>query len=149
MFDHIKTFRDENILDSECETIVVTTNTCGVMGKGLAKSAALKYPEIVKPYKIACTQGKHNTENPLLITRDGKPQILCVATKQHWRNKSRIEWIESGIQWMVSNQNQFESIALPPFGCGLGGLEFNKDLKPLLVKYLPLIKCPIELYLPN
>lgn len=146
-WSHVTVIRGGNILDSQCSTITVTTNCVGVMGAGLAKSAANKYPDILSPYRIACNQKSHTTSRPLHILRERGTNILCFATKQHWRNPSRVEWVESGLQWLVHNQSQFESIAIPPLGCGLGGLNFDRDLRPLLIKYLPQLNIPIELYL--
>ena len=147
MWKHINVCKNKNLFNSPMHTIVITTNTVGIMGAGLAKQAKHKYPDIYQPYQSACQSKIHTTNQPLLIKRSEKPQVLCFATKQHWKNKSRPEWIEQGLQWIINNQEEIKSIAIPPLGCGLGGLDYKTDLRPLYIKYLPQIQIPIELYL--
>ena len=150
MFSHVKSIRNRNILKSECQTIIVTTNTVGVMGAGLAKSAANLYPEILPIYRAACNNREHTTELPLFIPgNDNRPNILCVATKQHWQNPSQPEWINSALNWIAKNYTQLgiTSLAIPPMGCGLGGLNYQRDLRPLLIKHLPSIQIPVRVYL--
>ena len=143
MFNHVEVIRGEDILKSECSTIVVTTNTVGVMGAGLAKSARNRFPKILKPYQSACKSGAHTTELPFLIGN-----ILCFATKRHWQDSSRTEWIESGLQWIVANQDLLgDSIAIPALGAGLGRLDFTQQVRPLLIKYLPQLRIKVKLYL--
>lgn len=120
-----------DMFSSKADTLVNTVNCVGVMGKGLAKQFAIKYPEILEPYKQACSDktlvpGKVQ----MLFANDGKT-IFNFPTKNHWRNPSNLVWIESAmhqLNFIVSRMPICEVIALPPLGCGLGGLEVDDVL---------------------
>jgi len=141
-------FKTGNIFDSKCTTLVNTVNCVGVMGKGLALQFKEKYPHIMTPYKIACNKGKLKNGGDLwmfsmkdyipfdfIITN--YPRILCFATKENWRNSSKLEWIERGLQNFIEKNKEWniKTIAFPKLGCTNGGLKW-KDVKPLMIKYL-------------
>ena len=52
--------------------------------------------------------------------------IINFPTKRHWRGKSRIEDIESGLESLAREirSRRIRSIAIPPLGSGLGGLHW-------------------------
>lgn len=129
-----------NILESNAEVIVNPVNIVGVMGKGLALQFKQKFPHNYKIYKEACKNKTIDIGKSLLVdesTLEQKKFILNFPTKKHWSNPSKIEYIEEGLKDLVKiiQNNNFESMAIPALGCGLGGLEWE-NVKLLLEKYL-------------
>jgi O-acetyl-ADP-ribose deacetylase (regulator of RNase III) len=115
-----------DILESDCEAIINTVNCVGVMGKGLALLYKKRYPKMFLDYKRACNQGIIET-GKMHFWRDGHDKIVInFPTKQHWRNPSQMEWIVMGLQDLVRvvDSRQIKSLAIPPLGCGLGGLHW-------------------------
>jgi len=119
-----------DILKADAEALVNTVNCVGVMGRGIALQFKKAYPDNFKKYKAACDQ-KEIRPGHMFIFETGNmfnPRyIFNFPTKRHWRGKSRIEDIESGLNALadeVSKRN-IRSVAIPPLGCGLGGLDWN------------------------
>jgi O-acetyl-ADP-ribose deacetylase (regulator of RNase III) len=131
-----------NLLDADTEALVNTVNTVGVMGKGVALQFKEKYPLNFKYYADACKK-KEVTIGKMLVTRDstleGEKVIINFPTKMEFYRKSQYRFIEEGLQDLVKviDQYRLESVALPPLGCGYGGLKWEK------------VKSLIELYLGN
>lgn len=128
------TYRLGNILDDDAQARVVTVNTVGVMGKGLAKQTAERYPKLVPLYQEACRDGRLTKGGDLcLIAGRHEKVIIFFATKEHWKHQSKLEWITNGLQNLsvIAEFAQFSSIALPPLGCGLGGLDW-RQVEPLI-----------------
>lgn len=125
-----------NILRADVEAIVNTVNCVGVMGRGIAAQFKREYPENFKVYEAACKR-KEVTLGRMFIFETGQvlnPRLIVNSpTKRHWRGESRIEDIESGLDALVAEVKQrgINSIAIPPLGCGLGGLDW-KDVRPLI-----------------
>lgn len=117
-------FAEGNIFESPAQTIVNTVNCKGVMGKGLALKFRKKYPEMYKEYRRACDQGKLK---PGILLPPYKASelrwILNFPTKNHWRFKSKLEYIESGLIYFSEKYKEWgiNSIAFPRLGCQLGG----------------------------
>ena len=129
-----------NILESNTEVIINPVNTVGVMGKGLALQFKQKFPTNYKIYKEACQNKTIDIGKLLLVDESNLERrkfIINFPTKKHWRNASKIEYIEEGLKDLVRiiKANTFESMAIPALGCGLGGLDWE-DVKLLLEKYL-------------
>lgn len=119
-----------NLLEAKAEALVNTVNTVGVMGKGIALQFKRAYPENDAAYRRACEQGKLRPGDVFVHQVGGivMPRyILNVATKEHWRGRSRIEWIEKGLGRLVDEVRalKIKSIAVPPLGCGNGGLAWS------------------------
>lgn len=149
-FDHVTTIRGGNIFDSSCATIAITTNSVGVMGAGLAKSAASKYPAILPCYREHCKHTPANTLHaPIIVPVEPERQLLLIPTKIDWRKPSEISYVNEALRHIYELQTDLTSLALPPLGCGLGGLDFQRDVRPLYIEWLPQIHVPIELYLPK
>jgi len=128
-----------DILKSEAEAIVNTVNCVGIMGRGIALQFKNVFPENFKAYAAACKRGEVNP-GTMFVHETGKlsPRyVINFPTKRHWKGKSRIEDIESGLNDLVRVVDKFEikSIAIPPLGAGLGGLDWN-DVRPRIVKAL-------------
>jgi O-acetyl-ADP-ribose deacetylase (regulator of RNase III) len=125
-----------NLLEADAEALVNSVNCDGFMGKGIALQFKQAFPDNLKEYESACRTGKM-TPGRMLIHDNGrmaKPYfIVNFPTKRHWRQKSKLEDIESGLKALVSDivRLEIKSIAVPPLGCGLGGLKWN-TVRPLI-----------------
>ncbi len=144
--------RRGNILNSDCQTVVITTNCVGVMGKGLAKSARLRHPALYRAYRDLYLNRMLRVDRPYLVSLPDDQKFLLFPTKDHWREPSRLEWIETNLRWIADNYPKGElvevtSLAVPPLGCGLGGLDYAL-VKPLIEQYLHPLSLPVTLYLP-
>ncbi len=120
-----------NLLDADVEALVNTVNTVGIMGKGVALQFKKAFPENYEAYKRACQAGQVETGRMFLYDVGvlHRPRyIINFPTKRHWKGKSRIEDIESGLAALVKDVKRLniESIAIPPLGCGHGGLDWNE-----------------------
>lgn len=128
-----------NLLTAPVEALVNTVNTEGVMGKGIALQFKLAYPSMFKAYENACKHSQvqlgkmHVFDLGGLI--DGHRWIINFPTKGHWRSRSRLKDIETGLIDLVNTVRKLDikSIAVPPLGCGNGGLEWH-DVQPLIEK---------------
>ena len=153
---------------STLQTLTISVNLQGVMGKGLASRAKYQFPDVYVAYQDACRSKRITATKPYLYKREGSLDeeladfgadlatpnavkwFLLFATKRKWRENSRLEDIESGLDWVQRNfQVQgIESLAMPALGCGLGRLDW-KDVGPLMCKYLHGIGIPVAIYLPR
>lgn len=140
-------FTHGNIFESTAEVIVNPVNCVGVMGKGLALEFKNKYPQMFFYYQEAC-QKRTLTPGRLMLVDETDKKILLFPTKVHWRYPSKIDYIKRGIEDFVKNyQNlKIKSVAFPRLGCGLGGLNWNNEVKPLLLKYLSNLPIEIIIY---
>lgn len=120
-----------NLLDEPVEALVNTVNTVGVMGKGIALMFKERFPKNMAAYNQACKAGQVTT-GKMFVTETGELMgarwIVNFPTKQHWRDKSKIEWIEEGLQELKQFiiEHQVKSIAIPPLGAGNGGLNWHE-----------------------
>lgn len=134
------TFTQGNLLEADVEAVVNTVNTVGIMGKGIALMFKDKFPENFTTYARACENEEVRigkmfvTENKQLF---GPKWIVNFPTKKHWRTRTRIEWIEAGLEDLVGviREKNIHSIAVPPLGCGNGGLDWA-DVRRLIVDAL-------------
>lgn len=143
------TYVKMNIFESPAQVIVNTVNTVGVMGKGIAKQFKEFYPEMFKEYQRFC-ELKLLEVGKLWIYKTENKWILNFPTKKHWRNPSKIDYIEEDLQKFVANYKEkgIRSISFPPLGCGNGGLNWEKEVKPLMEKYLKNLDIDIFIHVP-
>jgi O-acetyl-ADP-ribose deacetylase (regulator of RNase III) len=124
------TFKTGNILTEDAEAIVNTVNCVGVMGRGIALQFKNVFPENFSAYAKACKR-EDVVPGKMFIFETGEltnPRyIVNFPTKRHWKGKSRIEDIDAGLVALAADikDRQIQSIALPPLGCGLGGLDWG------------------------
>jgi len=129
-----------NILKADAEVLVNTVNCVGYMGKGIALQFKKAYPDNFEAYHKACKQNKVVIGKMFVYKIQdlfNPKYIINFPTKNHWRGKSRLEDIESGIAGLIATIKDLciNSIAIPPLGCGLGGLDWKK-VRPLIEKAL-------------
>lgn len=124
-----------NLLKAEAEALVNTVNTVGIMGKGVALQFKQAFPQNFKAYEAACKRDEVRLGR-MFITYTGllEPRLIVnFPTKRHWKGNSKIEDIVAGLEDLVRvvQDERIRSIALPPLGCGLGGLRWE-DVRPLI-----------------
>jgi O-acetyl-ADP-ribose deacetylase (regulator of RNase III) len=143
-----------NMMQSEAEALVNTVNTVGVMGKGIALQFKQAFPSNHKQYAAACKSQALQVGQLLAIWDQnlelGRKLIINFPTKIHWRNPSKYEYIENGLvalRALLISEN-IKSIAIPPLGCGLGGLDWHK-VKPMIETALQDLDTEIMIYAPN
>jgi O-acetyl-ADP-ribose deacetylase (regulator of RNase III)/uncharacterized protein YwgA len=143
-----------NLLEANTQALVNTVNTVGVMGKGIALQFKERFPMNFKIYADACKKGEVKVGKMLVVkenTINGAIIIINFPTKTEWFKKSQYSYIEEGLKDLVRviNEYKIESIAIPPLGCGNGGLNWTK-VKLLMDKYLGgLTNVAIQVYEPN
>jgi O-acetyl-ADP-ribose deacetylase (regulator of RNase III) len=118
-----------DLLAADVDALVNAVNTVGVMGKGIALAFRNSFPANYQAYAAACQRGEvvtgrmFVTETQALL---GPRWIVNFPTKQHWRDPSRLEWVQTGLQdlrrFLLAQGVQ--SVALPALGAGLGGLSW-------------------------
>ena len=135
-----------DLLSSPAQVLVNTVNTVGVMGKGIALQFKNKYPEMFKAYQKVCEKNLLDV-GMLYLWKSSEKWILMFPTKKHWRNPSKIEYIESGLKKFTDNYGQLgiDSIAFPKLGCGNGGLNWE-DVRPIMEKYLKPLPITVYIY---
>jgi O-acetyl-ADP-ribose deacetylase (regulator of RNase III) len=118
-----------NLLEAPAEALVNTVNEVGVMGKGIALMFREAFPESARAYEAAAKNGEVHI-GTMLMTREhdltGDRWIIHFPTKKHWRHPSKLDWIRAGLKDLVRviRDNGIRSVAVPPLGCGNGGLEW-------------------------
>lgn len=152
---------------SRMQTVTVSVNCVGVMGKGLASRARYQFSDVYVFYQDLCRRRTLQMGKPYLYKRESsfdyqladEPETLSNAnsetwfllfpTKRHWRERADIEGIEKGLQWLTDNYKKkgITSLAIPALGCGLGRLDW-RDVGPLMCKYLTSLDIQVWIYLP-
>jgi O-acetyl-ADP-ribose deacetylase (regulator of RNase III) len=136
---------------SEADCLINTVNCEGYMGKGIAYQFKLLFPENYKDYIKACKTG-HLRIGTLHYYKERGKVLINFPTKNKWRENSRIEYIEKGLNELVKLLPMLDvhTIAIPPLGCGNGGLEWS-EVKGLIEKKLNVLskKYTFILYEPS
>ena len=127
---------DGDLLNSEAGAIVNAVNCVSVMARGLALQFRSAFPENYKAYKKACRRGEVQIGKMFIypLGELSSPQyIINFPTKDHWRDPSKVEYIQSGLSALIADVQRLKltSIAIPALGCGLGGLEWS-EVRPLI-----------------
>ena len=130
-------FRTGNLLAAQTEAMVNTVNTVGIMGKGIALMFKEHFPENFRVYQEACKANSFSVGRMLVTDQtrlDGPKWIINFPTKEHWRQPSKMEWIEEGLKDLkrVIVEKGIRSIALPPLGSGNGGLGWPEVKKRII-----------------
>jgi len=142
-----------NLLEASVEALVNTVNTVGVMGKGIALQVKQAFPEVFREYERAARKGEIKIGRVQVVPTnrlDGPRFVINFPTKRHWRGKSRIADIEAGLVDLarVAKELDIKSMAVPPLGCGNGGLKWE-DVRPRIVRALEGLSTDVVLYQPS
>lgn len=152
---------------SKHQTLTISVNCVGIMGKGLASTAKYRFPDVYVKYQDLCKSRVikmgvpyvHKRESSIfneladdsfgLANPEQQTWFLLFPTKEHWKNKANLEGIEQGLIWLRDNYKQqgIKSLAMPALGCGLGQLEWQ-DVGLLMCKYLTEMDIVTSIYLP-
>lgn len=137
-----------NLLRDDAQALVNTVNTVGVMGKGLALQFKRAYPEVFRVYEAACQAGDVLPGRILPVRlADTDRWVLNFPTKRHWRQPSRLVDIATGLDDLVRvlSELKIRSVAVPPLGCGNGGLDWAV-IRPLIIQRLGALPVEVRLY---
>ncbi len=143
-----------NLLAAPTQALVNTVNTVGVMGKGIALQFKERFKENFKTYERACKAGEVKIGKMLVVrenTIEGEKIIINFPTKTEWFKKSQYSYIEEGLKDLVRviKEYKISSIAIPPLGCGNGGLKWEKVKEMMDVHLSVLNDVDIMVYEPN
>ena len=133
-------YKSGDILAEDAEALVNTVNCVGVMGRGIARQFKKRFPDNFKAYEVACRQGEIEPGR-MFVFETGQltnPRfVINFPTKRHWRGKTRIEDVETGLEALVEEIRirGIRSVAVPPLGCGLGGLDWA-EVRPRIERAL-------------
>jgi O-acetyl-ADP-ribose deacetylase (regulator of RNase III) len=143
-----------DILKADAEALVNTVNCVGIMGRGIALQFKNAFPENFKRYKDVCER-KELEPGKLFIFATNQfynpKYVVNFPTKQHWKEKSRMEYIESGLKALIKEiiERKICSIAIPPLGSGLGGLPWEDVRKRIEKTFEQLPDVRVLLYEPS
>lgn len=134
-----------DIFRSPAQVLVNTVNTAGVMEKEIALEFKKRYPDMFQIYRENCEKRRIKTGS-LMLCYEPDHWVLLFPTKEHWRNPSKIEYIEAGLSKFCRTyaEKGITSIAFPRLGCGNGELSWS-DVQPVMEKYLK--DLPIDIYI--
>ncbi|MGA4246942.1 type II toxin-antitoxin system antitoxin DNA ADP-ribosyl glycohydrolase DarG [Ralstonia nicotianae] len=134
---------------SRAQTLVNTVNCVGIMGKGVAQEFKRRFPAMFDDYKARCDRNMVRLGEPYLYRDLSGLWVLNFPTKDHWRSPSRLRDVEAGLDYLASHIQEWgiESIAMPPLGCGNGGLDWA-EVGPLIYRKLAQLPISVELYAP-
>ena len=127
---HVIRFKTGDMFAEEAEALVNTVNCVGVMGRGIALQFKRAYPSNFRAYAARCRRGEMKPGRVFVFDTGSEvpPRyIINFPSKRHWRGKSRLEDIESGLRSLVDEirERDIRSVAVPPLGSGLGGLDWS------------------------
>lgn len=146
-------FVNGDLLAADCQALVNTVNCVGVMGKGIARSFRLRYPKMFHEYVDLCVSKYPIEPGGLFVyripveerrivsgTRPVPEYVINFATKDHWMHSSKYEWIDKGLWHLLDAVlvEQIRSIAIPPLGCGNGGLSWPR-VKDKIIKWYDIL----------
>lgn len=143
-----------NLLNAEAEALVNTVNCVGAMGKGVALQFKQAYPEMNRAYEKACERGEVQPGRMLVWEvgqLSGPRYIINFPTKRHWKGRSSYRDIEVGLEALVTEVQHrgIRSVAIPPLGCGHGGLSWLKVRPMIEAAFASLPEVHVLLYAPS
>ena len=139
-----------DIFKSGFQTLVNPVNTYGTMGAGLAKKFARRFPGLETAYKQAINRNVFVRKGIFVYAvPDSDKKVVCLATKRHFSQPSKLEWIDEGLKVLARDFSLYgiTSLAVPALGCGLGQLKWE-DVRPLILHHLEPIDLPVGIFSP-
>ena len=143
-----------DLLEQRVDAIVNTVNTVGIMGKGIALQFKRKWPANAKAYEAACKR-KEVVPGKMFIFDNGglvEPKfIINFPTKRHWRQPSRMADVDAGLTDLIAQVKRLgiRSIAIPPLGCGNGGLDWDEVRPKIEAAFNALPDVDVRLFSPS
>lgn len=131
-----------SLFDSGAQALVNPVNCVGAMGRGLALEFKERFPQTFQAYRQACLAARANPAALLgeLIapTFENELWVLNAPTKLHFKDGSRSEWVRSACVAIEAfcSRHYISECALPAMGCGLGGLSFHAQARPIFEEIL-------------
>ena len=137
------------MFSTNAQTLVNTVNCVGVMGKGVALKFKERFPDMFEDYARRCERKAVKLGEPYLYEDKSGIKILNFPTKDHWRSASRLSDIESGLTFLAAHYERWgiKSMAMPPLGCGNGGLSWS-EVGPLIYQKLKSLPIDIDVFAP-
>jgi O-acetyl-ADP-ribose deacetylase (regulator of RNase III)/uncharacterized protein YwgA len=147
-------FGKGNLLDADVQAFVNTVNTVGIMGKGIALQFKKAFPDNFAAYAKACKGNEVQIGRMFIhdLAQLHNPRfIINFPTKRHWRGQSKLEDIEAGLDALVKDVKRLriESLALPPLGCGHGGLVWEDVYRMIVQAFEDLPGVRVVVYAPG
>jgi len=115
--------------------------------KGLAAAFETRYPGSQDPLRRVCASGAMKPGMVQMVgvmratgekAEKGKADLMVahVATKDHWQDPSKLEWVDRGLEKLASavEARGVKSVAIPALGAGFGKLSWD-DVRPLVEKH--------------
>lgn len=145
-------YKQGNLFDDDAEAFVNAVNIVGVMGAGIARQFKQRYPEMFEQYEVDCEAGKVQLGKMHVFERaeENPRYVINFPTLRHWKDLSKLSDIKDGLDDLVEvvQQHQIQSIAIPPLGCGVGGLKWD-DVRKLIEQAFTDIDVHVHLYEPQ
>lgn len=143
-----------DLLAADVEALVNAVNTVGVMGKGLALQFKKAFPANFKAYAAACKRGDVEIGKMFVFDAGSAATprfIINFPTKKHWRAPSTLAYVEQGLDDLVDvvRERKIRSVAIPPLGCGLGGLDWQAVRPRIQKKLIVLADVDVLLFEPS
>lgn len=145
-------YKQGDLLKDDAEVLVNAVNTVGVMEAGIAKQFKKQFPEMYEKYKRDCKANKLRLGKMHLVQVEDEPEakyVINFPTLVHWQDQSNLSDIESGLIDLVRMVETygFRTIAIPPLGCGVGGLNWE-DVRYLIEQAFKSVDVRVHLYEP-
>lgn len=129
-----------NVLTHKAQTVVCPVNTVAVMGAGLALAMRNRIRGLNDYYKGLCQTGRLTVGRCCTyeVPSKDEKQVLLFPTKGHWKDDSVLTDVEDGLKYLAENYKALgiTELAMIPLGCGLGKLDYLKDVRPLIIEHL-------------
>lgn len=141
-----------DLLTSNANLLGCTVNIMGVMGAGVAKAFADRYPDLFYHYARLCRQRKFNLDHIAVFRPAGASHsVVMIPTKDHWQNPSDLGQVQACLvnlsDYLKTDGRHWHTVALPPLGCGNGGLDYESQVRPLMYRYFEDVPCQVEVWL--
>jgi O-acetyl-ADP-ribose deacetylase (regulator of RNase III) len=141
-------YTQANIFELGSDCMVNPVNTVGVMGAGLARQFKIRFPHMFQKYKELCDKRELKIGQIAFFRSTLTDPCICLfPTKRHFKEKSNLHIIESGLESFVKwyGEAEITSVSFPKIGCGLGGLDFETHVRPMMEKYLS--QCSLDVFI--
>ena len=151
------TYATTSIFDSPADALVCPVNTLGVMGKGLALEFKQRFPLTSRMYFEWCHRIDPNAVILLARSVTEKRTVIFLPTKNDWRKPSHLALVERGLTSFANairagtpqknGLGAIQSVSFPKLGCGLGQLDWESQVQPLMERTLAPLPIAVTIHL--